>query len=557
MLRNWRFPTAMALLITLTAFTRPQVGDLVELEGLVNARENARFRAQDQNRVYTLQAGTKAQVEQVQYFAGTGNYGVRIKLINASGVRSQHETSLWVYYNVKNPSMKLYAAQGNTEQIRSTLDQWQSSPRVRALEVRDPSRATAVVTTRETPAVVPRPPAPIPNPPQAAPQPPPRPVAQTPAPRVAAPTAPRSSDVVGTVDRLNRAAQQGAPSPECRDCSVRPAQYEQCSARNNYLEQQIDRLQGQPILRELLSAQPRYPRLEACVRESMNISGGPFTLCDIGHANLSGAAPKACTSGRLVRVVQNGFTATMDCLAGYLNGSEGNPEVLSETIRGAVALVNLESGFHINARSSTGASGLGQITDGATNAINRAEWSNMMRHIQNSTNPSCQQLKRMNLQPARPSRGAVCDRIGLEAGNPVTNMLYTIGHMKLVRKEVELTVNRKIRENGIRLSAAQKEKLLGALTTWGHNTGAYGITRPVSSLMETDNGINALNAGNIDQFLGLLKGEVSSFHGYYLRSRGSSPAAIASRQREASGFYQYVQNKMNLLERKVGRQCTL
>ena len=544
MLRNWRFHTAMALMITLTAFTRPQVGDLVELEGLVNARENARFRSQDQNRVYTLQAGTKAQIEQVQYFSGTGNYGVRIKLINASGVRSQHETSLWVYYNVKNPSMKLYAAQGNADQLRTTLEQWQSSPRVQALEVRDPSRATAVITTRETRAV--------------APQPPPRPVATpAPAPRVAAPAGPRSSDVVGTVDRLNRVAQQAAPSPECRDCSVRPAQYEQCSARNNYLEQQMDRLQGQPILRELLSAQPRYPRLEACVRESMNISGGPFTHCEIGQANLSGSAPKACTSGRLVRVVQNGFTMTVDCLAGYLNGSEGNQEVLSETLRSTVALVNLESGFHINARSSTGASGLGQITDGATNAINRAEWSNMMRHIQNSTNASCQQLKRMNLQPARPSRGAVCDRIGLEAGNPVTNMLYTIGHMKLVRKEVELTVNRKIRENGIRLSAAQKEKLLGALTTWGHNTGAYGITRPVSSLMETDNGINALNAGNIDQFLSLLKGEVSSFHGYYLQRRGSSPAAIQSRQREASGFYQFVQNKMNLLERKVGRQCTL
>jgi hypothetical protein len=163
----------------------------------------------------------------------------------------------------------------------------------------------------------------------------------------------------------------------------------------------------------------------------------------------------------------------------------------------------------------------------------------------------------MNLQPARPSRGAVCDRIGLESGNPMTNMLYTIGHMKSVRREVELTVNRKIRENSIRISPAQKEKLLGALITWGHNTGAYGITRPVSSLLETDAGINALNAGNVDGFLGLLKGEVSSFHGYYLARRGMSAQAIQRRQTEASGFYQYVQNKMNLLERKVGRQCSL
>ncbi|MFN7727708.1 MAG: hypothetical protein ACK5P7_00985 [Bdellovibrio sp.] len=549
MLRKTRFLSAVSLLFVLTAFTRPQTGDLVELEGLVNARENAKFRSHDQNRVYMLPAGTKAQIEQVQHFAGTGNFGVRIRLINAAGVKEQHSKSLWVYYNVKNPSMKLYSVSGDENQLRQTLDQWKTSPRMKALEVRDPGRASAVVTTRETPAVAHRSTTSVPVV---------KPAPAARAPRYEGPGPVRAADVIGTVGRLNQVTRQYSPPvPECRDCSVRPAQYEQCNARNNYLEQQMDRLQGQPILRELLSTTPRYPRVEACVRESMNISGGPFTLCQIGNADHSGSTVKACTSSRLVRVVQNALTASVDCLAPYLNGTDGNQAVLSETFRSTIALINLESGFHINARSSTGASGLGQITDGATKAINQNEWSNMMRHIQNSSNPSCQQLKRMNLQPARPSRGAVCDRIGLESGNPMTNMLYTIGHMKSVRREVELTVNRKIRENSIRMSPAQKEKLLGALITWGHNTGAYGITRPVSSLLETDAGIRALNAGNVEGFLGLLKGEVSSFHGYYLARRGMGAQAIQRRQTEASGFYQYVQNKMNLLERKVGRQCSL
>ena len=428
MLQNWRaYP--IALLLFLTAFTRPEVGDLLELEGFVNAREQARFRSRDQNRIYVLQPGTKAQVEEIQHFPGTGNYGLRIRLINTTNVRDEHNQSLWVYYNVKKPSLKLYSISGNTDQLRETLEHWQTSTKIKALEVRPQTglRSSRVPTA----AVVVQPVQAIP----AATTPSLRTPVPEPRPRIEAPP---MSEMVSTVQRMNRVARdQVSPDPVCRGCLSRPsAQDVTCSAQNNYLEQQMDRLQGQPVLRELLSATPRHPRLEACVREGMTMTGGPFSVCAIGSNTPQTVGARACTSSRLVRVVQNALSTTVECFAGYLNGHEGNSQLLSETMRNTLALVNLESGFHINTRSATGAAGLGQITEGAVRSINNSEWSRMMAHVQSSSNSACQSLRRMDLKPMRPSRTAVCDRMSFEAGNPVTNMIYTLAHMKQVRREL-------------------------------------------------------------------------------------------------------------------------
>jgi hypothetical protein len=543
-LRHW-IPVTFAVL--LSAFTRPQVGDLVELRGFVNAHMNAKFRQIDENRVYVLQAGTKAQVEQVQYFPATGNYGIRIKLINAAGVRSQYNNSLWVYYNVQNPAMKLYSAGEDPNALRRTLERWQSDPAVRALEVRNPRQATAAVVTRETQAI----PAPHVSPP-------PSPSASAAAPargsRGQGEVAP--AEVVQSVESLNRAARRADPEPRCRECSERPPQYGRCTAQNSYLEDQIDRLQS-GVLSTLLNTTPRYPRLEACVRESMNISGGPFALCRLGEDQIGAWVGKACTSERLVKIVQNAFTLSVDCMATYINGAADDPAVLRETFRSTLALVNLESGFHTNAVSSTGAGGLGQITSGAIDWVNRHMWSEMQNHIRNSSNPSCRQLQGVNMRPISSRSRASCDRMSLEDGNPLTNMFYTLGHIKMVRKDVETTLNRKLRESRLQLDPAFREKLVGALANWGHNTGAYGLTRPLSALLETDAGVAALRSGNLEQFLGLLKAEVRSFHVYYLRRQGASEQRISARAHEASQFHDVVQKKMGLLERKVGRSCGL
>jgi hypothetical protein len=163
----------------------------------------------------------------------------------------------------------------------------------------------------------------------------------------------------------------------------------------------------------------------------------------------------------------------------------------------------------------------------------------------------------MNLQPAVSNISHVCDRMSLQNGNPAENMLYTVAHMKSVRRSVEPSLDAGLRDNGIRLNPAQHEALVGALTNWGHNTGAYGITVPLESAMDTDAGQAALKAGNVDQFLSLLRAQVSGFHVAYMKRQGATDAAAARRASEASNFYTYLQNKMNLLERKVGRTCSL
>lgn len=540
-IKNWKISSALTLLILLSAFRSPEVGDLIELENLVNARQSARFRKTDQNRAYVLGVGTKAQVTEIQYFAKTQNYGLKIKLINAAGVREEQSSSLWVYYNVKKPSLKLYSLAGDENALRDTLKDWSSSPQVQALEVQKPQEATAAVVTAETPAL------PAVNFDSSTPQ------TLIPEENNQEP----AKEVVATLARIEHVTGQVKKDPvPCLECTQRQAQYDSCNSQNDYLEKQIDRLQGQDYLRQLLSTSEQTLSA-SCVRESMKFTSGPFAKCVVGSTLGQTTAAKACTSQKLVKLVDQSLNLSMKCFAKYLNSNAQNPEVFKQTSRSVIALINLESGFHLNARSTTGASGLGQITAGASKAILKNQWAPMRSFANQSAQRECKDLSK--IYPAAPSNinSSGCDnRMNLDSGGPLANMLYTIGHMKLVRTEVELTLNRKLKELGIRLSAVQNEKLISSLVTWGHNTGSYGITRPLLSLLSSTTGQEALKNENIDSFLSLMKGEVAGFHRNYLRRR-SAGGSSENRIKEASQFFDHVQNKMKKLEQRVGRKCEI
>lgn len=542
-------PLILTLLVmALSAFTAPEVGDLVELQGFVNARSEAKFRKSDSNKKYVLAEGTKAQVEEVTYFSGTGNYGLRIKLVNADGVSDSETSSLWVYYKVKNPALKLYSLSGNEQERADQLARWEKDPKVKAQQVKNPEDATDAVVVQETPAIV----DPVPpttdgdaNIPEVAPTPEPRPDQTL--------SQQEAEKVVTDLQGLNDAADTIKPDPVCADCQDKPVQYDNCTASNNYIENTIDKLFNQGMVYQALNTSQTHPRLEACVRESMKMSGGSFKNCS--NPASPRAANKTCVSQNYVKLTQNGFSLALDCAADYINPQSNREEIRRAIFKSTLSLINLESGFHMNVASGTGAAGIGQFIEGTASSMGgSAHWGKLKSHIDASMNPACQTLQKMNLKA---TGSGTCDRMSIEKGHPVMGVLYTLAYMKSLRNDIEPTMNRSLRDAGIQLTPEFKEKLLGALATWGHNTGSAGISKPFASLAQTSAGQAALKAGDLDKVLNLLVGEVKSFTIYYEKRRKHSDEHAQKRAEETSGFYSSVQKKMRKLEKTVGRECSM
>lgn len=92
-----------------------KVGDQVELESYLNARSSAQFLKTSGNIKTQLSAGTKGEVLESKKM-NSGNYGIKMK-VNSGAHRGE---SYWLYYNLKDPKMKLFDSQRReqkTEQI--------------------------------------------------------------------------------------------------------------------------------------------------------------------------------------------------------------------------------------------------------------------------------------------------------------------------------------------------------------------------------------------------------------------------------------------------------
>lgn len=77
-------------------------GDQIELDTFLSARTSPDFMKYTKNVATTLEKGTTGEVLEVKKF-GSGNSGVKMKINNGPKAGA----SYWVYYNQKNPALKL------------------------------------------------------------------------------------------------------------------------------------------------------------------------------------------------------------------------------------------------------------------------------------------------------------------------------------------------------------------------------------------------------------------------------------------------------------------
>jgi hypothetical protein len=346
-------------------------------------------------------------------------------------------------------------------------------------------------------------------------------------------------------------------STQCKECaedSIRNIRYNQCSDSNDYLSSEMNRLKsGRSLLGELIREEPRTRSIikPQCVRMGMETKFGErsssFRTCD-SEGNMSKAI-RPCISDDYFKLINNSFDLVSTCMLDYLSPNDSSREKLQD-IRSTYAVINVESGFHINAVSGRGAGGIGQLTADAITNVNNNELSNIREVL--SKSPICQRLADTVLDGSSPmnaKKSLSCDRISLENGNPLVNMIYTIANLKSTKTALtrSLFKNRIFSKKFSALSESEKDRLQRSLTMWAHNTGAGGMIKPVMSLL------NSVYAGkkvtNVDKFLKQLTSSMAS----HPHKKNSSSA----RRRETTGYFDSVMKTLNRVEKNAGEGSCL
>lgn len=380
--------------------------------------------------------------------------------------------------------------------------------------------------------------------------------------------------VQARVAQLNSNQLAGNTKTSCASCKLGTSQKptvvnNTCAPGKDYIEKEIERNKdSNKYLFDILSINNQSSPFRSCIKSSLSNFGAKVKQCD----NPSGRLPpnskwgiKACVSeeGKYIDLTVNSFELASECLSPYLNGQSDEKSI--EKQKGALfTLLNHESGFHINAVSPTGAAGIGQfITDGI-DWVNKFGWNEVQEYIGGSDRQSCKKIADMKLNKMSSSVANSCERISLSKQQPLSGLVYTFVHKKMIRKQLEKVMNANSygQKSLSSLSSENKEILLRELSNWGHNTGSNGITRPFEIFASSNRGRTLLAAGDVKKFLAELKGVVYSYTKNMLSKNLVEPSPaklqkIENRAKEASGFYGNIHRDLKHLEQYVGKSCNI
>lgn len=549
--RPWKRLLIAAIGIQFLAFFSPHKDDLVELSGWLNGRSDSKFRSVDLNHTFVVKPGTRARITDTKFFPQSKNYGVCLEILNSTDLASDQKCT-WIYYNVKNPNMTLFSVADKAVQKAQIIEQWaKDGKKVQLMSpVLSPAKAQIAQTVRPAVGVVEhRTPA---TPTTAAISPTAQPEAATPAREsVDAQAALRTS--VANIDRQNRVGNQAMTSAACTspECLARVESYETCSAKNDYLENGIAQVFNTPALSALFSSPQKEIIRKACIQRSLDTYPNfraAFRVCQSPDGSPNQFAPKACVSRNYVDLTAKSFNLVADCLSDYVSG---NANTKKETALALFSLTSLESGLHANAVSPTGAGGIGQLTYPAITDVN-SRLKLVREHLAQSKNPLCSKtLADVLSQPMNPNLGKSCERISLSKNNPMLNIAYTFTFQASQRKYLEQTILKNARFAGVisqDLPESERERLTSSIMIWSHNTGASGMSTPLSVLMgqylQAKKSIKT--AADVDALLSDLKTAMVKY-----------PAADNKKKQrlaETSRFFSAVQERVSKIT-KEPRSC--
>ncbi|MBV2167170.1 MAG: transglycosylase SLT domain-containing protein [Bdellovibrio sp.] len=370
-------------------------------------------------------------------------------------------------------------------------------------------------------------------------------------------TAPVIEHALDQIDRAKQVQnligkQDMTSNRNCEDCEreLRSIRYMQCNRQNDYLENELEKLgQGHTLFAQLATAKIERESIikPACMRMSMeakfSASSKVFRQCS--PEGTGSAAFRPCISENYFKLINNSFDLVSSCMKDIM-APEASDETQKLDVRAVYALINVESGFHVNAMSGTGAGGIGQFTTPAIQDVNQNELRNIRISLENNPNPQCGRLSMEfldSLEPIRPQKAHSCDRISLSNGNPIKNMIYTYAYLKGVKKDLSTMIfeNRNYK-NKFKLSEFDLNKVKRALMVWSHNTGPAGTWTPAKTLLNTFYRNRPVT--DADEFINQLQQYMQKFPA----SANKSPA----RRKETSRYFPEITSTLTNIEKNVG-----
>lgn len=512
-----------SLVFSLAAFSSPQKNDLIELNGFLYGRNESKFRSQDQNKIYVLKPGVRARVEKTEHLP-SGNYGLCIQIQNASDTVNlpKNNQCVWVYYDFKNPALKLFSVGNNQTKKQELLDSWiKDGKKVSLKNQSDPTKAQAAQTTRQVQAVADKP------------------------KTSESDSKSETTHAIKQIDKLNEGMNKALNNSEqsCDNCTPNKLlTFETCSDRkgSGYLEPALEKILNQSAHSDLYkSSQKEIIKLSCIQRNMQNFSNSSTFYRNCAPSQIRGgqAVGKACLSENYVQVTAKSFNLVADCLGDHVAGSNTGKNQAALSI---FAFMAQESGMHVNARSGTGAGGPGQMTGGAVTAVNK-NLTNIKNHLKNHPNSMCSTvLEKVLEKPLKPTANA-CDRRSINEDNPLKNMAYTFAYQGITRKMLENTIFDEAlfgRVVSSKLPAEEKDRLMMELSSWAHNTGPAGMSYPLSFLMRhyVQNKKTVSTAEDVDQLFKTLRS--------FMQTHAHPANRTPGRYLETANYYNNIQKKM-------------
>ncbi len=566
---------SLATLNFLTGFTELKKGDLIELTQSLNLRQTPEFFKRNKNIITLIPQNTKGQVKIVKQLP-SGNFGVCIRLLNfsthidgASGKSTDIENSedcYWIYYNKKQSALNLHSFPDEKSKNRALL-KWSQEKKINEGTVGNPSRSAVV--TRPSSSIADsqvrrlRDGHPV-SPAKATSEAPSEQASLYPKKRLTNyPTVhPNGSDgsdhpshntsaasAAETIARINEAVTT-SPSLTCPtgNCSgsLSPAEPlvrgNQCASNNSYLKNRISELLSDQKLKTFFEAPQKEIISLSCIKRNMDqFVDSPQYFQTCGSNGKAHSSPQACIDDDYLKATSKSFNLAADCLGDFLiakslsGGLDDRTReiVKKQTSLSVFSLMAQESGMHINAVSSTGSAGPGQMTPGAIQDVNQ-NISRIKNHLTNSKNPSCKNTLMTDLQKL--NSGEKCERISPE--KMLSAMFYPFAYQALINEYLDKSIFSADRFKGIisdQLPVDQLTLFKTRLAAWGHNTGPNGIKVPIQNLLASyrTKGKTISNKQDIDNFFKELKPYVAR--------------ANRKRQKETSQYFGKIQDKVKII----------
>lgn len=509
----------------------------VEFTGHYHGRSNGKsFYKNDKNVSAILKKGTRGEILEYKKLP-TGNFGLHIKVISGTNANEY----FWVYHDLKDSHLNLY---------ESTPSNWSDPGQIHKTALVE--KARVLETTRDTVAFKEEQKTVRSAIPKESPQtlkPEEKSVQESSEPT---PIIEHALDRIETINGFQNlfGSMDNTANRNCSSCDEKfqNMRYMQCNRQNDYLENEIATASKNPgILGDVLRAPIRSNSIikPTCIQIGMNLKFGArsknFRECS---AKGNEGAVRPCISKNYFTLVNNSFDLVSSCMKDFI-APHANEATQKLDVRAVYALINIESGFHVNAMSSTGASGIGQFTQAAIKDVNSNELHAVRAALKNHPNPQCREMGTQMLAsttPINPSRKS-CDRISLVNGNPIKNMIYTYAYLTGTKKDMNSMIfeNRHYK-NKFKLSKFDLNKIRRALMVWSHNTGPAGTWTPAKALLNTF--YRGKPVTNADQFINQLQQYMQKFPASANKSR--------VRRKETSRYFPSITENLNNIENSIG-----